>query len=359
MSFVIVGAGCAGLSLAVHLLDAGETRPIAIVDGRTRFDDDRTWCGFRMDPHPFEACIAHTWHAWKVAYRSESTHRSERHPYVHIPAKAFYDFALQRLERAPNVELHFGVSARDLGSGSVDTSRGTLRGDWVFDSRATPMNDGLRQHFRGFFVHTEQPVFDADAMTMMDFRVPQDRGIRFVYVLPFDAHHALVEDTFVTTDTFPIDESALEHVLGDTAFTIDREERGCIPMSARAVAESPARTLRIGTGGGVVKPSSGYAFEFIQRHSADIVRALRAGEAPKPYARALWMDQVMLEVLQSRPDWAPELFVGLFRNNDPNRLVRFLMERSSPRDALAIMRSLPATPFMRAALRAMARGVRA
>lgn len=357
---VIVGAGCAGLSLAVHLLERGEKREIHIVDPRTTFNDDRTWCGFRMDPHPFEACIAHTWTRWRVAHHEPSTHGSTRHPYVHIPAETFYEHALSRLDAAPNVRLRLGARAGELGVGCVETTEGTLRGDWVFDSRPTPTKGGLRQHFRGFFVRTKEPCFDPTTMTMMDFRVSQDRGIRFAYVLPFDAHHALIEDTFVTPDAFPIDQRVLRHVLGDAAHTIEREESGCIPMCAEPPAGSPARTLRIGTGGGLVKPSSGYAFEFIQRHSASIAHAMMRGETPKPYSRALWMDEVMLEVLQARPDWAPELFVRLFRNNDADRLVRFLMEQSSARDALAIMRSLPATPFMRAAMRAMiSRGARA
>lgn len=351
---VIIGGGCAGLSLAVHLLEVGETRTIQVLE-KNRFEKPNapTWCGFQMGSHPFEACITHRWQQWMVAHHQPSVHGSAQHPYVHIPGHAFYDEARRRLDAADTVHVRQGVNVTQVRTGRVDTDNGALNAAWIFDSRPTPVRDGLRQHFRGFFVRTERPAFDDQVATLMDFRVPQDRGIRFVYVLPFAPNYALIEDTFVTPNTFDIDASALSHVLGDIPFTIEREEQGCIPMSTGPLAPSPRGTLRIGTGGGVVKPSSGYAFDFIQRHSRSIALALRHGKTPQPYQRAVWMDAVMLQVLQSRPTWAPELFVRLFRNNPPDRLVRFLMETSSPRDALAIMRSLPATPFMRAAMRAM------
>jgi glycine/D-amino acid oxidase-like deaminating enzyme len=41
---LVLGAGCAGLSLACALLDAGVGERIVLVDRRTAFANDRTWC---------------------------------------------------------------------------------------------------------------------------------------------------------------------------------------------------------------------------------------------------------------------------------------------------------------------------
>jgi hypothetical protein len=51
--FVILGAGCAGLSLCHYLLEEGIDAPILIVDRRASFDDDRTWCFWDVEPTPF------------------------------------------------------------------------------------------------------------------------------------------------------------------------------------------------------------------------------------------------------------------------------------------------------------------
>jgi hypothetical protein len=53
----------------------------------------------------------------------------------------------------------------------------------------------LHQHFIGWFVKTEHPVFDADSALMMDFSVEQRGNTRFMYVLPTSPQEALVEYT--------------------------------------------------------------------------------------------------------------------------------------------------------------------
>ena len=36
-------------------------------------------------------------------------------------------------------------------------------------------------------------MFDAETVTLMDFDVPQEQGLHFMYVLPFSANEALVD----------------------------------------------------------------------------------------------------------------------------------------------------------------------
>ena len=73
---MIAGAGCAGLSLACAMLEAGVPgRSIAIVDPRTTFDDDRTWCSFAVAPHAFSDVASHRWFRWRVAAEREVPRR--------------------------------------------------------------------------------------------------------------------------------------------------------------------------------------------------------------------------------------------------------------------------------------------
>ena len=54
------------------------------------------------------------------------------------------------------------------------------------------------QHFKGWVIESAKEVFEPEKATMMDFRVQQDFGTTFVYVLPFTKTTALVEYTLFT-----------------------------------------------------------------------------------------------------------------------------------------------------------------
>ena len=53
----------------------------------------------------------------------------------------------------------------------------------------------LNQHFRGWEIETDRPVFNPQLPTLFDFRTPQDGHMRFVYTLPFAENRALIEYT--------------------------------------------------------------------------------------------------------------------------------------------------------------------
>jgi len=58
-SHLILGAGCAGLGLAVALTRAGVSDPILLVDRRRDFPDDRTWCFWDTGDVPFAEPASH------------------------------------------------------------------------------------------------------------------------------------------------------------------------------------------------------------------------------------------------------------------------------------------------------------
>ncbi|MEZ5581515.1 MAG: lycopene cyclase family protein [Candidatus Competibacteraceae bacterium] len=163
--YAIVGGGCAGLSLAVQLAERlPPTTRIVVIEPRTSYVRDRTWCYWRVRPHRFETAVNHTWHRWKVRYASrEIIRESHRYTYQHIPGDAFYRTALERLAAAPNVTLKLGVTAQVItaaGEGAiVETDHGRLRAGHVFDSRPPATRGGLLQHFVGWRVRTATPCF--------------------------------------------------------------------------------------------------------------------------------------------------------------------------------------------------------
>jgi hypothetical protein len=173
----------------------------------------------------------------------------------------------------------------------------------------------------------------------MDFDVSQADGIHFIYVLPFDAHTALVESTFFTGRLLPeaVYEEAIDTWLArrrpGMVFETISNESGVIPMTTAPFDAWPSpRIVRIGTAGGHVKPSSGYAFLAVQRFvrvfAPRVVSALRAGECAEPPAarspRTTALDTIFLSYLRSRPERAPDTFYRLFERVPPAVLARFL-----------------------------------
>jgi lycopene beta-cyclase len=381
---IIAGAGLSGLSLTTALLDAGlpDNARIVLLDPReTLSGADRTWCFFDLVPHAFESAITHRWSHWRVRNGDHEVLRSAPGiAYCRIPGERFYDVALERIAAAGGrVEIQRGVTVENLESRGdhvdVHTDAGVLRARLAMDSRPPALtlasDDGkdvnLLQHFRGRVVRSAEPVFEVDTATLMDFDVSQAYGIHFVYVLPFDAHTALVESTFFTERLLPdaVYETAIETWLGrrhpGVAFQTISHESGVIPMTTKPFDACPSpRVVRIGTAGGHVKPSSGYAFlavqRFVREFAPRVVSALHAGGSAEPPAarspRTTALDTIFLSYLRSCPDRAPDTFYRLFERVPPAVLARFLSDSGTLADDVTVMRKSDSPRLALEAIRA-------
>ena len=65
----------------------------------------------------------------------------------------------------------------------------------IYDSRSVNIeNNGLKQHFIGNII-TVNGGHQIKNVRLMDFRVKQDQGLHFIYLLPLDSNRLLVEST--------------------------------------------------------------------------------------------------------------------------------------------------------------------
>jgi len=225
--------------------------------------------------------------------------------------------------------------------------------DSVTASPGTPA--GAQLAFTGWEVRYADPVFDADTPTLFDFRVPQGRGSRFVYVLPADGHRALVELTaFVPGPAGPPPPAALAGYLHG-GYEILRTESAVVPLHTRPARRASGRVLRIGARAGLVKASTGYGYQRIQRDSAAIAASLaRDGHPfarPVPRRRYRLLDAVLLDVLRHEPVQLERAFARLFLDQPAARMLRFLDEDTGPGDELRLIAALPPLPYLRAATR--------
>ncbi len=359
----IVGAGASGLSIAVRL--ARTPLRVLVLDRREGYARDRTFSFFRNRAHPFEAAVARSYRAIDVQGRHARVAKStESHPYQCMPADRFYASALSLLGKS-DVRLELGLDTRSIvdrgGHAEVETDRGVVRAALVLDARGkiearAEIAQDVRwlQHFGGIEVKVERPIFEPAVATLMDFRVSQEAGPHFVYVLPTSPHEALVEDTYFgesPRDLADYEATALGYLeaRGAGAVEITHRESGRIPMTSAAVDRGKGRVVRVGIAGGAAKPSTGYAFSFMQREADAIGDALsrwdtRSTPPSLPASRAqtpLFFDCVFLSYLARWPHDAERIFLSLFSRTPAHRLARFLSEEASAADYVSVMNAVP------------------
>ena len=366
---IILGGGCAGLSLARRLSELGEDSPqTVILESRSSYTDDRTWCFWGEDTAQLTHLVRHRWSWASVAAEGKTVKVDcSAFPYSMIPSLAFYDESLEMISQAPQLLLEAGVSvlSEPLKVGNnwqVETSAGMRSARMVVDTRPlqTPQRQaaGLRQSFVGHEIECAEPIFQPDVAELMHFEPVCEGEILFFYLLPLAENRALIEATIFSAeplgpDRFEKDmqEFITRRVQG-ASYTIRRSEHGILPMSILSPQGNPdASYVSAGLTAGAARPSSGYTFQRIQRWAADCAKALGAGLPPLPHARDSMllrgMDAIFLRVLRLQPEIAPELFLALFQKVEIAILVRFMSDRGTLSDYAAIASALPSGPFLR------------
>jgi lycopene beta-cyclase len=373
--YIIAGGGAAGLSLAYQLVQSTlRDRRILIIDRDEKRKNDRTWCFWTTRPTHYNAVYYRSWKKIRVISDDFSrTFDLGDFQYNMVRGIDFYEFNRQELSVRPNVDFLTADIHQVLdgpGYASVAAGGETYSADWVFDSRFDPKElvpqpdryHYLKQHFLGWEIETDEDLFDPSVPVLFDFRTNQESEMRFFYILPFTSRSALAEFTIFSADVLTREEyesrlcTYLKETLRIPSFTTHSVETGIIPMTdhpfRRRLGE---RILAIGTRGGLVKPSSGYAFLRIQQDSTAIVRSLeRQGHPmdipPRP-ARYRLFDSILLQVMYRQGVMSKPIFTRLFQKNPVNRVFNFLDESGSLWDDIQLITSLQPTPFLRALFR--------
>jgi lycopene beta-cyclase len=141
-------------------------------------------------------------------------------------------------------------------------------------------------------------------------------------------------------------------------FKIVHTEMGAIPMTTKQVASSMKAIVPIGTIGDAVKASTGYAFQFIQAQSSMLVKQLKEQQvvdAAVHNTRHRFYDAVLLYILENKKMAGDEIFARIFKKNKAATIFRFLSNSSTLMEDIQIMRSLPTSIFLPAAIKVMFR----
>ena len=368
---VILGGGCAGLSLSMALSAQGALCPrTLVIEARTEYSNDRTWCSWNDPSTPVPYPIQHRWQTMRVAHAGQSVSLDcGSTPYQMVTAEDFYAAAQASIDRQSDITLRLGTAVvgeprYSDGMWNINTSSGTVLARSIVDTRPPqlPRLDGatLWQSFYGQEIECSAAVFDPLSLDLMNFLAPDPRHVPFVYVLPVTATRALVEVTvFGATPLTARDlcarlDAAIAQRVGGASFTTLRREHGILPMGLTEAPKSAQHSyVHVGVMAGGARPSTGYAFQRIQRWANECAHALVStgqpvGHRPDPLSLRL-MDQIFLDVLRAEPGRGAGIFFSLFSRADPARVIRFLSGTAGVADSLAVVAAMPVLPFVRAA----------
>ena len=362
---IIAGGGASGLTLASHLAHSPlRDHSILIVEKDAKDQNDRTWCFWANQPAFFDDIVYRSWSQLHVlGEHFEKTLDLHDYRYKMIRGIDFYSYARQTVSECPHVDFLPGrveliKDGDQQASVIVDGQQYT--GAWVFDSMfnwSTFKPDSthfhsMKQQFKGWEIEASSHPFNPQVATFLDFRTPQKNGTHFFYVLPFSEQWALVESVLCTATPvhWKICEQALQfylkNILGIQEYTILREEQGINPLTDwRFPRRLGKHIMAIGNHGGMVKPSTGYAFLRMQEDSSAIIDSLL--EVGHPFSvsadplRYRYFDAVMLEIMTQHADRTEQILTSLFDRNPVERIFRFLDEVASLRENLLMVPWLP------------------
>ena len=367
--YIIIGAGLSGLMLADAM--GRDTffrgKSILLLDKDTKKTNDRTWCFWEKGNGDFDKLVHKSWEHILFA-GTDYELRRPLSPYIYKLVRGidFYDEYLGRIADYPNILIQ---KAEVLGTVpakqevEVITDLGPYRCKKVFNSvmglgKMVSQNKFpvLQQHFLGWFLKTEKPVFDGRTVTFMDFSIPQNGNTRFIYVLPFSQTEALVEYTLFSKIPLPEEEyeegihNYLKNRLKCYTYTISGSEKGRIPMTCYDFASANGENIfHIGTAGGWTKASTGFTFMNTYRKTRSLVQLLKKGRSLDRLYRKnrFWFyDLLLLDILHLKNDEGSPIFEALFKKCPPQLIFKFLDGDTNLWEDLRIIRACPKGEFI-------------
>lgn len=344
-------------------------KTILLIDENPKKTNDRTWC-FWDENNLFETIVSKKWN--KALFADNSIQRElNLNPYQYKMIKGldFYNLVFDNIYKQENIYFvnQKVLDFQELGHHCVvKTDEESYTCNKVFNSIFNPETVKnqtkyplLQQHFIGWFIKSNQAVFNTDCATFMDFSIEQKDNTRFMYVLPTSETEALIEYTLFSQDLLMKEEYETEiknyiQQLGITNYELVEKEQGNIPMTTYPFWKHNTKNIiNIGSVGGWTKASTGYTFKNTTKKSKELIQFLsKESDFRKFYKKdKFWFyDLLFLDVLSRRNDLGSKVFSALFKKGNPTLIFKFLDEETTFWEDLQVIWKCPKGLFIRALL---------
>ena len=346
--YIIIGGGCAGLSLAYELEinNKLKNKSLAIIEPREEYERDKTWSFWKVFPHNFEDCIKKSWNNFSINIPNDTKFIDcKLTPYQSIDSGKFYHKVLSKLKLNENIKFFKSINDIELSNSIIFNSVPN------FENKPNE----LWQHFCGVEIETEKDFFDEQIFNLMDFDCDQRNEVHFFYTLPFTKKNALIETTWISSlsnetikDYNDQIDQYLKNNLNVKNYKINFKEEGSIPLF-RIKNLKKLNEIYIGSAGDMTRLSTGYTFLNIQEHSkyiAENIENISNAELFKIKKKYDFLDNIFLKVLRNNSSDMGEIFFKMF-NSSPKTAINFLSNKSNFFEDLEIILKMPKWKFFK------------
>lgn len=372
--YIFTGTGLASLMTIYKMILSGKfsDKSILLLDQDVKKINDRTWCFWEKEESIWNSVVSKK---WDLAFFGNENFRRDLdlkpYSYNKINGLDFYNFVFEATSKHPNITF-LNEKVTDINELETHVFIGAEQNrytcQYLFNSIYTKaFAEGqnkypvLQQHFVGWFVKTEEEVFNPEEVTFMDFSVEQKGNTRFMYVLPISKIEALVEYTLFSEKLLSKEEYENEiqiylKKLGASQYQILEKEEGSIPMTCYPFWErNTKRVLNIGTAGGWTKASTGYTFKSSDKKSSALVEFIQQKDFQMKNfhkkSKFWFYDLLLLDILYRKNELGSSIFSSLFKKGNPELIFKFLDEETTFSEDVKVILKCPKIPFIKALFR--------
>mgnify|MGYP006182310653 FL=1 len=375
--YIFTGSGLSALMTVYKMIlsQKFQTKSILLLDENAKQTNDRTWCFWEQKETLWENSISKKWNSVLFA-NADFKRNLELHPYQYnkIQGLDFYNQLLELIVNQKNIDF-VQEKVLDIEESDsivlVKTESQSFSCSQLFNSIYNPSLVNLRskypllqQHFVGWFIQVETPIFNSEQATFMDFSVAQKGNTRFMYVLPTSETEALLEYTLFSKDLLSKEEYETEienyiQKLGIQNYQIVEKEYGNIPMTCYPFwKHNTQNVINIGTAGGWTKASTGFTFKNSDKKSTELVSFLETQTDFRKFHKKTkfwWYDLLLLDILDQKNETGAAIFSALFQKGNAPLILKFLDEETSFWEDLQVIWKCPKGLFINAVLKRLFR----
>lgn len=369
--YIFTGAGLSALMTVYKMALSGKFKhkTILLIDENAKKTNDRTWCFWEESNGIWDSIIQKKWDS--ALFANENFRRDlDLKPYQYnlVRGLDFYNQVFDLISKQENITF-FNQKITEIEESEnlvlIQTETKSFSCNKLFNSiyyKHKVDNQAqyavLQQHFVGWFIKSDQAVFNPKQATFMDFSVEQKGNTRFMYILPASKTEALIEYTLFSHKQLKTSEYETEiqkyiQNLGITNFEIIEKEQGSIPMTSYPFWKlNTKNVMNIGTSGGWTKASTGYTFRNSDKKSTELVSFLQTETDFTKFHRKtkFWLyDLLLLDILDRKNELGSTVFSSMFRKGNPNLIFKFLDEETTLSEDLQVILKCPKWLFIQAA----------